>query len=449
MIADSIFKAYDIRGIYPEELNEDVAYAIAQAYTKLFAPKVIALGRDVRISGASLWSATAKGFTDHGVDIVDIGVITTDTMSFTSGAYDYDGAIIISASHNPREYNGMKMMRRGAIAVSGDTGIQDIQKIVQSGYAWKAERQGAISRRNVGPDYLTKCLSFIDVKKLKPLTAVLNGMFGPVVNNVRALGLPLTIVPLNDIPDGTFPKGAPNPFLPENQKETRELIEKTKPDLGAAWDGDADRFFIYDETGRAISGYFLTAFLGAYFAKKYPGAKIVHDPRLTWAVQESVIEAGGVPLVNRVGHSFIKTRMREEDAIFGGEMSGHFYFRDFYYADNGLIPFLLLLEVISETGKKVSELFEPYFSTYAILDGELNTPLAQGMAPDAVLEKIKSKFSDADISLLDGISIEYNDWRANIRASNTEPLLRLNVEARSHEVLLVKTKELQDIIAEG
>jgi phosphomannomutase len=445
MVNDKIFKAYDIRGVYPSELNEGVVYAIAQAYAKLVQPKTIALGRDVRLSGLRLWNAAAKGLTDAGVTVIDIGVVTTDMLYFASAAYGYDGGITISASHNPGEYNGLKMMRAGAVAISGETGITEIRDTVLSGYKHKAEKQGSVKARDIRQDYIDKCLSFVDIDSIKPLRVVVNGMFGPVVQNVEALNLGLELVKLNAEPDGSFPKGAPDPLLPENRTETEHLVRHGQVAFGAAWDGDADRFFLFDETGRFIPGYFLTAFLGAHFSKRTPGSKILYDPRLTWATEDAVRVAGGVALINKVGHSFIKERMRAEEAIFGGENSGHFYFQDFYYADNGLIPFLLILEIVSKSGKKVSELFEPFFKKHFLSD-ELNFPLESVKQSDLVLKKIEYAYPDAAFSYVDGLSVEYSKWRANIRPSNTQPLLRVNVEARTSEVLEQKMNELRKLV---
>mgnify|MGYP001560620008 CR=1 FL=1 len=445
MINEAIFKAYDIRGIYPSELNEDVAYKIAQAYARTVQPKRIVLGRDVRLSGPSLWKAVAQGLTDHGVDVIDIGVITTDMMYFATAAYpDVDGGITISASHNPREYNGMKLMRKGAVSISGDTGIKDIKNIVLEGYVYKAEELGHIERREIINDYLKKCASMFDIAAVKPLRVAANGMFGPIIKIVRRIPLPITLVTINEEPDGSFPKGPPDPLLNENQAEISELVKTSKADLGVAWDGDADRFFIFDENGRWIPGYYITAFLGADFARKLPGAKIIHDTRLNWATKDMVKSAGGVPLENKVGHSFVKERMRKEDAVFAGEMSGHYYFRDFYYADNGLIPFLLILEIISKSGKRVSEIFNPYFSKYFI-SGEINTKLGPNQFAGDILAELEKKYGDAKIEHIDGLSVEYSDWRANIRISNTEPLLRLNVEGKNQAIVDDKAQEILSV----
>ncbi|PIR87642.1 MAG: phosphomannomutase [Candidatus Harrisonbacteria bacterium CG10_big_fil_rev_8_21_14_0_10_45_28] len=441
----SIFKAYDIRGIYPTDIDEDLAYKIAQAYCKLFQPKKIALGKDVRLSGPSLFSAMVKGFTNHGVDVVDVGTITTDMLYFVSSAYDFDGGISITASHNPREYNGMKLMKRAGRPVSGETGIQEIKDIVLSNYSFKADIQGTVSQKNIQAEYLAKCLSLVDAKNIKPMKVVVNGMFGPVIQNIKKLNLPLKLVELNSVPDGSFPKGSPDPLLPENRTETIEVIKKSEVAFGGAWDGDGDRFFLFDENGRFIPGYFLTAFLGKYFAQKKSGTKIIYDPRLTWATEDAVRQAEGEPLVNRVGHSFIKERMRAEDAVFAGENSGHFYFKDFYYADNGLLPFLLILEIISKSGERVSELFNPYFEKYFIID-ETNFNLGSQDKIDNTIKKIEEYYKDGKIEKIDGVSVEYDSWRANIRSSNTQPLLRLNIEAKTKDLLEKKFKEISALI---
>jgi phosphomannomutase len=442
---NTIFKAYDIRGIYPNQVNEDVAYRIAQAYAKFIQPKTVALGRDVRLSGATLFEATKQGFLDHGVNVVDIGVITTDMYYFAVANYGYDGGVQISASHNPREYNGFKMVREKAIPISGDSGIKDIQKLVAGGYQYQTKQLGDFSTKNILPEYLEKCLGFVNQKNIKRFKVVLNGMFGPAVFNVRKMNLPIEIIPLNEQIDGSFPKGAPDPLLKENQEETVETIKRVQADFGAAWDGDADRFFLFDENGRFIPGYYLTAKLAQYFSSQQSGAKIIHDPRLVWATQDQTRSAGGIPLQNKAGHSFIKERMRTEDALFGGEMSGHFYFRDYFYADNGLIPFLLMLEIISQSNKKVSEIFEEYFMKYPI-SGEINTKLSDQSQVEGILLDLEKNYSNAKIDKTDGVSIEYPDWRANVRGSNTEPLIRLNVEGKSQELMKQKTEELLEII---
>jgi len=443
---NTIFKAYDIRGIYPTQLDEDAVYRIAQAYCKFLSPKTVALGRDVRTSGGALWEAAKRGLTDHGVNVIDIGVISTDMLYFAVAHYGYDGGITISASHNPKEYNGMKMVREGSIPISGDTGIYEIRDIAVGGYHVKQPLAGNVETKYVRQDYLNKCLSFIDVSVIKPYTVVANAMFGPALDNVTKMNLPITLKMLNEVPDGTFPKGQPDPMLEANRAETIQMVKSQRADMGVAWDGDADRFFIFDEDGRFIPGYYLTAFLGRYFASKEPGAKVICDPRMTWAVLDDVSSVGGVPLINKSGHSFIKERMRRENAIFGGEASGHYYFRDYFYADNGLIPFLVIMEIMSKTGKKVSEIFNRYFNLYPI-SGEINIKIRSQDEIKQVLADFELKYRNAaKMEKVDGLSVEYPDWRANVRASNTEPIIRLNVEAKNHELLKEKTAEALAII---
>jgi phosphomannomutase len=441
----TIFKAYDIRGIYPVSINEQTVYKIAQAYAKFVQPKVVAVGRDVRLSGPALFESVCRGLTDHGVNVIDIGVCTTDMYYFAVANYGYDGGIMISASHNPKEYNGLKMVRGNSVPISGDTGIMDLKDLVLNNYGFQAANKGKVEKKDIVTDYLSKCLSLINIEKIKKFIIVVNGMFGPVIQNVLKLNLPVELITVNAEPDGNFPKGAPDPLLPENRTETIETIKKVKADMGAAWDADADRFFLFDENGRFIPGYFLTAFLGKFFCEKIPGAKIIYDPRATWATIDSVSEAGGVPIMNKAGHSFIKERMRREDAVFGGEMSGHFYFRDFFYCDNGLIPFLFVLEILSDSGKKLSELFDPYFAKYFTSD-EINSELKSQELVAPLLLEIEKKYSDAKFDKTDGLTIEYPDWRANVRSSNTQPLIRLNVEAKSEEVMKQKTEEVLTLI---
>lgn len=442
----NIFKAYDIRGIYPTEIDEKAVYKIAQAYAKFINPKTVALGRDVRVSGEKLWEAAKNGLLDHGVDVVDIGVISTDMLYFAVANYGYDGGITVSASHNPAEYNGLKLVKENAIPISADSGINQIRQITMAEYSHVSETKGNLTSRDILKDYLNKCVSVVGgIGEIKPLKVVGNAMFGPALQNVMALGLPGELVTLNETINGNFPKGQPDPMQEANRRETVDLILKAKPDLGAAWDADADRFFLFDENGRFIPGYYLTAFLGEYFAKQNPGSKIIFDPRLTWATIDRVAAAGGVPIINKAGHSFIKERMRKENAVFAGEMSGHYYFKDYFFADNGLVPFLLMLKIISETGKKVSELFDFYFEIYPI-SGEINSKLDSAEKAPLILSQIQHKYPDAKIDKTDGLSVEYHDWRANIRASNTEPVIRLNVEAKNEKIVKEKTQELQAII---
>ncbi|HVY68013.1 MAG TPA: phosphomannomutase/phosphoglucomutase, partial [Patescibacteria group bacterium] len=369
-IDQSIFKAYDIRGVYPEQLDEELYYKIGQAYAKLFSPKTAGVGRDVRVSGPSLQEALVRGLTDHGVDVVDIGVITTDMMYFTVANYGYDGGLAVTASHNPREYNGLKMVRQKGAPVSGDSGIMDMRDIVAGGYQYAAPKPGTVSVRDVLDDYIQKVLSAINKDDIKPLKVVANINFGAMGRNLKRLAdfLPIEITWLNERPDGTFPKGRPDPLVPENRQEASDLIVQTHPDLGVAWDSDADRCFFFDETGRFISGYFTTAVLAEEMLRRYPKSKIIVDSKLNWAIIDAVTSLGGAALTNKTGHSFFKERMIKEDAAFGGEVSSHFYFKDFFYLDNGLIPFVLMLDLLSRSGKKMSELYQPLFKKYFAID---------------------------------------------------------------------------------
>jgi phosphomannomutase len=443
LVPSEIFKAYDIRGIYPSQLNEDGAYRIAQAYAKFLGPRSVVVGRDVRLSGQALFNAVVEGLTDHGAHVIDIGVVTTEMLYFATAALHVEGGIAVTASHSPREWNGMKLMRRNAVPISGDTGIQDIQRIVASGYRAQAPRKGDVSRADVALPYFEKCLSFIDQKKIKPLTVAANGMSGPVLSFAKRLPLPIRWVTVNEIPDGSFPKGPPDPLRPENRLETIDLVRTAHADLGVAWDADADRFFLFDETGEFVSGYFLTAFLGAHFAKKNPGARIIHDPRLVWAIEDSVRAAHGTPIVSKAGHSFIKERMRSDDAIFAGEMSGHYYFRDFWYADSGLIPFLLMLEIVSEADVPVSELFHPLRARYFASE-EMNFAIADKAG---AVRKIEERYADGAIERIDGLSVSYPDWRFNVRLSNTENVVRLNMEAKHRNILSEQLEILTKLLA--
>ena len=443
-IDSSIFKAYDIRGVYPTQVNEDLYYKIGQAYAKFIGPKTVVVGRDVRVSGPALFTALTKGLTDHGVNIVDIGVITTDMMYFAVANYGYDGGLAITASHNPREYNGIKMVRAKGAPISGDNGIYDIRDLVVSEYSYHSEVKGEIVIKNILEDYIKKCLSVIDISKIKPMKVVANINFGPMAKNLREVEkvLPLEIVWLNEEPNGEFPKGRPDPLIPENRAETIELIKKHQADFGVAWDSDADRCFFFDETGRFLSGYFTTAILSKVALQKYPKSKILVDSKLNWATEDLVKSLGGTTLMTRTGHSFYKQKMIEEQAVFGGEVSAHMYFKDFFYLDNGLIPFLQIAELLSDTGKKMSEIYQPLFEKYFAIE-ETNVKVN---SVSEVVAKVKEKYLDGKISELDGVTIDYPDWRFSVRGSNTEPLLRLNLEAKSQSIMEERLLEITNFI---
>lgn len=446
MINQSIFRAYDIRGIYPSEINEDIVYKIAQAFAYLYKPQNIVLGHDVRMSGKSLSDAAQRGFTDAGVDVIYIGEISTDMMYFTVAHYGYDGGFAISASHNPVQYNGVKMVRKGDIPIAGDSGIEDIKNFVLSDQKIQSEKKGNVVDKFILDDYCFKILSFLTNKISKNYKIAANanfGMSGIVLRKLIEMGnLPIEVLPLNFIPDGTFPKGPPDPLIPALSHEIEEFIKSNNVDFGIAWDGDADRCFFYDQNGDFLSGYFTTAVLSRYFLNEYPGCKIICDPRLIWAVRDTVNDLGGQFIVSRAGHSFIKERMRREDAVFAGEMSGHYYFKDNYFSDNGMIPLIIMLQIL-ESSLSIADVYKPYLEKYFISE-EIDMQVANN---EMVMNQVKDKyFQGSDFSQIDGYSFEYQDWRFNLRPSNTEPLLRLNVESLDQNITQSKTKEILDLM---
>lgn len=455
MLNPNIFKAYDVRGIYPDEINEEAVYKIAQSYCKVFKPKgPIVLGKDVRLSSPSLWQSAAKGITNAGFDVIDIGTISTDMLYFAVANYGYGGGIVISASHNPKEYNGMKFIREEATAISSDSGLKDIKEEALKNEEIIEPEKGEITAKEIMVDYVKHCLSFIDPEVIKPMKIVADanyGMAGVALNKILEF-LPVKIVPLNFKPDGSFPKGRPDPLIMERRQEVEALVKEEKADLGVAWDGDADRFFIFDENGEFVEGSHVVAILAKYFLEKNNGtsslklrsasAKVISDNRLQWAVRDVAKDSGGKYLVNKPGHAFIKDRMRQEDAVFAGENSGHYYFRDNFYCDNGMIPCLIILEMLSKENKKMSEIADYYRKNYPV-SGEINNGVRD---PDDVLLKAEKKYKDGKIDHIDGLSVEFDDWRFNLRKSNTEPLIRLNVEAKSQELVDEKVKELMELI---
>lgn len=447
IINPDIFKAYDVRAIYPTDLNEESTYAIVQAYIKLFKPKKVVLGKDVRESGPSLFASALKAFLDAGVDVIDIGTVSTDTYYFAAGSIDCDGGITISASHNPREYNGLNFCLRGAEPVSSENGLLEIRDLVlKDSTPIMAEKRGTVTQQDITEEFLKRAISFIDPSKLKPMKIVANANFGVDVillkKAIEMFNLPLTIFPINDKPDGTFPKGPPNPLLLENRIETLELIKKTGADLAVSWDADGDRCFFADETATFIEGYFITAVISQELLQKYPNSKIIIDPRLIWATTEAITKYGGTPVMCKPGMTIIAAKMKEQNAIFGGEMSSHFYFRDNYYRDNGIIPLFLILEMISEKNLSLSQIVNPFISKYFI-SGELNFKTEK---KDEIITNIKNKYNDGVQTFVDGLSVEYSDWRFNLRKSNTEPLLRLNLEAMSKQRMEDKRDEIVNLI---
>lgn len=446
MINPSIFKAYDVRGLYPEEVNEEVVYKIAQAYVQIFKPQgAIVLGKDVRLSSPSLWQSAAKGLTDAGVDVIDIGTISTDMLYFSVAKYGYSGGMTISASHNPKEYNGIKFVREKAIAISGDTGIMEMRDQVLKNEQLMEPDKGRITKKEIMEDYAKHCLSFIDPKAIKPFKIVANANFGMAGVAVKKIleKSPVEIVPLDFEPNGDFPKGRPDPMILERRQETEELVRAEKADFGVAWDADADRIFFFDENGEYVDNYFLTAILAKnLLAKIMSKEKVILDPRQFWAVKDTVEQSGGESIMNKVGHALIKDGMRKHNVLFAGEITGHFYFRDNFFCDNGMIPLLMILEMLSQNGLKLSELAKPYREKYFV-SGEINQTVAD---PDEVIKQAQKKYNDGAVDLIDGVGVEYSDWRFNLRKSNTEPLIRLNVEAKSQKLVDEKVKELMELI---
>ncbi len=445
MLDPKVFKAYDVRGVYPRELDEEGAYAVARAYVEQFEPRRIAVGRDMRTMAPAMARAAIEGAADGGADVLDIGMVGTEMLYYAVGALGLEGGIAVTASHNPQEYTGMKIVRRGALPVGGESGLFDVRDRALTGFS-PAGRRGDVGDEDVWPGFVEKVLSFVDVAAIRPLAVVIdaaNGMGGAMLEPVLER-LPIEAVPFFFEPDGTFPNHEPNPLLPENRELVVRKTLEEGADLGVAYDGDADRCFFVDDAGEFIPGDFVTALLAQAMLEKEPGAKVIYDVRASRAVPETIERAGGIPIVNRVGHAFIKHRMRKEDAAFAGEVSAHYYFRDFFQADSGVVPFLLMLELISRKGSTVSEILAPYRERY-FLTGEINTPVA-----DVALkvQELKERYTATGgrISHLDGISVDFDDWHFNVRPSNTEPLLRLNLEALSHELMEQKRDEVLTVI---
>jgi phosphomannomutase len=440
-----VFKAYDVRGIHPSELDEDGAYAIGRAYVEQFEPKAIAVGRDMRVSSTSMAEAAIRGAMAAGAQVKDLGLIGTEMLYFGVGELDLDGGVMVTASHNPKEYTGMKIVRRGALPVGGDSGLLDIRDRALSFSTEQSEGPGEAEDVDIYPAFVDRVLSFVDVDEIEPLRVVVdagNGMAGAMLPPILER-LPVEAVRCFFEPDGSFPNHEPNPLLEENREFIIGKVKDEQADLGIAFDGDADRCFFVDDGGEFVPGDFVTALLAESMLEKEPGAKIIYDVRASWAVPDTVERLGGVPLVNRVGHAFIKERMRKERALFGGEVSGHYYFRDFNQADSGTIPALLMLELVSKRGKPLSEILQPFRERYFIT-GELNTPV-----PDVALklQELKEHFAaEGEVSHLDGISVTAKDWHMNVRPSNTEPLLRLNLEALDRDLMERKRDEALAVI---
>jgi phosphomannomutase len=445
-----VFKAYDVRGIYPDELDEAGAEAIGRAYVEQFEPRRMAVGRDMRLSSPAMQEALMRGAASAGADVLDLGLVGTEMVYFAVGSLGLEGGAMVTASHNPKQYTGMKLVRRGALPVGGESGLLDVRDraMAEETRPGTSSRDGEVTEGaregyDIWPAYVDRVLSFVEVPAIKPLKVVIdaaNGMAGAMLPPVLER-LPVEAVRCYFEPDGSFPNHEPNPLLPENREFIVRKTLEEDADLGVAFDGDADRCFFVDDTGEFVPGDFVTALFAGTVLEKEPGAKIIYDVRASRAVPDTIERDGGVPLVNRVGHAFIKARMRKEDAAFAGEVSGHYYFRDFSQADSGVVPFLLMLELISKRGR-LSEILAPFRSRYFIT-GELNTPV-----PDVALklQELKERYADGRISHLDGISVDFDDWHFNVRPSNTEPLLRLNLEATSKELMEQKRDEVLEVI---
>jgi phosphomannomutase len=446
MVASDIFKAYDVRGIYGEQIDGDAAEAIGRAFARVIgelsgkptAELRLGLGRDMRLTAPELAVRYREGMVAEGAQVLDAGMVGTEMLYFLVGSRDLDGGLMCTASHNPKQYTGAKMVERGALALSGDRGLQDIRRLIDEGLP-EAPGGGSLEEVDVAPEFRAAALKLIDPDAIARTKVVVdggNGMAGVMVGPIlEQLDLDLQTLRWN--PDGEFPDGEPNPLLPENRRIVTEAVTGNNADLGIAWDGDADRCFFIDDRGRFVDGDFLTALLAESVLEKQPGAHILYDVRASRAVPDTVRAHGGTPHINRVGHAFFKSRMRDEGGAFGGEVSGHYYFAEFYNADSGTIPALLILELLSKRGKRMSELIDAFRSKYFI-SGEINSEVADA---DAKMAAIEERYGDGEITKLDGISVDYEDWHFNVRASNTEPLLRLNLESLVSEEHMAQMRD--------
>lgn len=451
MVATTLpsFKAYDIRGKVPEELNPELAAKIGRAFATVYALKKVAVGRDIRLSSSALVQALTAGLREMGVDVLDLGLCGTEEIyhaAFNMEGAGVDGGVVVTASHNPADYNGMKLVVKGARPVTGEYGLKEMARLILAdGLPASAAIPGKLSVCDYKEEYIRHLLGYIAVEQLKPLKIVVNsgnGCAGVIIDRLEG-HLPFRFIKVHHEPDGSFPHGVPNPLLPENRAETARAVLENGADMGIAWDGDFDRCFFWDEKGNFIEGYYVVGLLALEMLAKEPGAKILFDPRLTWNTIEQVQKAGGMPIMTRTGHAFIKERMRLEDAIYGGEMSAHHYFRNFGYCDSGMIPWLLVASLLSRGGAKLSEMVADRMAAYPV-SGEINSRVAN---PDAVIARIKEKYRDGEMDYTDGLSVAYARYRFNVRKSNTEPLLRLNVESRGDgQLLREKTEELLALI---
>ena len=429
------FKAYDIRGKLGTELNEDIAYKVGRAYGQIYQPKTVVIGCDIRLSSEALKQATIKGLNDAGVNVLDLGMTGTEEVYFGAFHLDVQGGIEITASHNPMDYNGMKLVRENSRPISADTGLKEIRALAEKAEFSEVAQKGTTQNYNILPEFIEHLMTYIDVSKIRPMKLVVNagnGAAGHVVDAIQAkfeaLNVPIEFVKIHHEADGTFPNGIPNPLLIENRDSTRDAVLKHQADMGIAWDGDFDRCFLFDEKGQFIEGYYIVGLLAQAFLLKQSGEKIVHDPRLVWNTLDVVEQYQGVAVQSKSGHAFIKDVMREHNAVYGGEMSAHHYFRDFAYCDSGMIPWLLAVVVLSETKQSLSSLVEEMIAKFPC-SGEINFKVAD---TQTTIQKIFDHYDEQKpvIDYTDGVSLDFGEWRLNVRASNTEPLLRLNIESR-------------------
>ncbi|MFW1815223.1 phosphomannomutase CpsG [Acinetobacter guillouiae] len=443
------FKAYDIRGKLGTELNEEIAYKVGRAYGQIYQPKTVVIGCDIRLTSEALKQATIRGLNDAGVDVLDLGMTGTEEVYFAAFHLDVQGGIEITASHNPMDYNGMKLVRENARPISADTGLKDIQSLAESEQFIEVEKKGSTQKYNILPEFIEHLLTYIDPSKIRPLKLVMNagnGAAGHVVDAIeekfKALNIPVEFIKIHNHPDGTFPNGIPNPILVENRDSTRNAVLIHHADMGIAWDGDFDRCFLFDEKGQFIEGYYIVGLLAQAFLLKQAGEKIVHDPRLVWNTLDIIEQYNGIAVQSKSGHAFIKDVMREHNAAYGGEMSAHHYFRDFAYCDSGMIPWLLAILVVSETQQSLSSLVEGMIERFPC-SGEINFKVED---TQKTIQKIFDHFADLNpaIDQTDGVSLDFGAWRLNVRASNTEPLLRLNIESRTDK----NPKPMQDYVDE-
>lgn len=445
--AAECFKAYDVRGRVPEDLNEEIAYRIGRAYSKFINPRRVIIGRDVRLTSKSLAKALSDGLTDSGVDVFDIGLCGTEEVYFSVFHKRMDGGIMITASHNPADYNGMKFVREEAKPISGDSGLNIIRDLVISNDSALPVTKGKVYALNIKEDYIKHILGYIDINQLRPCRIVVNagnGCAGMIIDMLET-HLPFEFIKINYKPDGRFPNGVPNPLLPENRKMTIDAIKEHRADIGIAWDGDFDRCFFFDEKGDFIEGYYIVGLLASSILSRHPGSRIIHDPRLTWNTIDIVKRSGGIPVMSKAGHAFIKERMRTEDAVYGGEMSSHHYFRDFAFCDSGMIPWLMVVELMSEIVNPLSDMVKERINLFPV-SGEINRRVHD---PVIAMKKVEDKYREDALlaDYTDGLSIDFPDWRFNLRPSNTEPVIRLNVEARGNIRLMEeKTEEILKVI---